>query len=323
MKISAAPVAWSPDDETDGGAGVTRPFLAQRPFEGDLPTGRRAPQYQLAIMLGDYWFLRTEHLPSAALVDMLAEFGVTEPSARQAMRRLASSGLLVASKSSRTTAYGFPERSADAAAARVRLLVDFGRTYPEWDGEWTVALFSVPEAIRDVRRSLRTRLHGLRFGMLQDATWVSPHDRTAEASALFDEYEITDAHVFRAHHVPRVGAESDLRGAFDLEALMDDYRHFTAHYGAFLDDPAAVAQPLVTRTLLMNDWQFMRRSDPDLPRELVPDDWPRDEARHVFSSLYRALGPAAEQRFRDILGVHAPDLAPLAVHHVPLDEPAT
>ena len=46
-------------------------------------TGLRPPRLLLTL-LGDYWWRQTEPLPSAALVALLAEFGVSDSAARAA-----------------------------------------------------------------------------------------------------------------------------------------------------------------------------------------------------------------------------------------------
>ena len=56
------------------------------------------PQHLIVTVLGDYWRSREEHLPSAALVALANEFGITSTSARAALSRLARRGLLESSK---------------------------------------------------------------------------------------------------------------------------------------------------------------------------------------------------------------------------------
>ena len=73
--------------------------------DGRLPRSQVGtnPQHLLITLLGDYWYGRTEHLPSAALVELLAEFDISEPSARAALNRLTKRGLLLSSKRGRNT----------------------------------------------------------------------------------------------------------------------------------------------------------------------------------------------------------------------------
>src|SRR5262249_2913103 len=70
------------------------------------------PPRLLLTLLGDYWWRRTEPLPSAALVALLAEFGVSDSAARAALSRLTRNGLLITSKSGRRTVVRLSERAA-------------------------------------------------------------------------------------------------------------------------------------------------------------------------------------------------------------------
>ncbi|WP_245641987.1 hypothetical protein [Nonomuraea candida] len=79
----------------------------------DLPRFQAgsSPQHLITTLLGDYWIGRTEQLPSAALVRLAGEFGVSAVAARAALSRLARRELLESSKSGRRTYYRLAERS--------------------------------------------------------------------------------------------------------------------------------------------------------------------------------------------------------------------
>src|SRR6201982_4145196 len=75
---------------------------APDPWALPAPVAQRPPRLLLTL-LGDYWWQRTEPLPSAAIVALLAEFGVSDSAARAALSRLTRNGLLVTSKTGRRT----------------------------------------------------------------------------------------------------------------------------------------------------------------------------------------------------------------------------
>src|SRR5690349_22584660 len=79
----------------------------------DLPRAQTGaqPQHLIVTLFGDYWLERPEHLPSAGLVALAGEFGVSATSARAALSRLARRGLLTSSKSGRNTFYGLTGRA--------------------------------------------------------------------------------------------------------------------------------------------------------------------------------------------------------------------
>lgn len=266
------------------------------------------PQHLLSILLGDYWFSRTEHISSAGLVALLTEFDITEGSARQAMLRLHKRGVLDQSRTGRTTAYGFRPRSNEVTEVRLRHVMGFGTTPAPWDRRWTIATLTLPETHRLVRIAVQNRLRGLGFAQLQDGVWISPRDQGEAVRGVLREHAVRDGHVFRADHLERDEVESTLESAFDLTELRRNYEAFIAQHATALADPASIENPLVYRTRMMNQWLAFRGVDPELPAELWPPEWPRPEARRTFRDVYDSLGAAAEKQFTSILSRTDPHL---------------
>lgn len=284
------------------------------------------PQYQnsqrlLTALLGDYWFWRREPLPSRVLVDLLAEFGLAEPAARAAIRRLAARDLVTVSKVGRTTFYGVPPKTEDLAMRRLTRIFRFGAGDRAWDGLWTFVMFSVPEEQRELRRILRTRMRTLGLGPLYDGVWVSPWDLTQDACTTLAAVGVERATVSRAQITEYDALDGNPVGAWDLHALAREY-------DSFVDDAAQLhariqritpAEALIIRTKVMARWRSFLDIDPDLPAEILPRPWPRDNARRSFIDIYDSLGPLAETRMREIVKRHAPELADLAVHRTSTD----
>jgi phenylacetic acid degradation operon negative regulatory protein len=277
------------------------------------------PPHLLITLLGDYWYGRREHLPSAALVRLLAEFGVTPVGARAALSRLARRGLLESSKVGRRTYYGLTERAAAVIADGVRRIFSFGTSSRSWSGQWTVAAFSIPEEQRDVRHALRSRLRWLGFAPLYDGVWVTAGDEAAAATAVLKELEIGMATVMTAVVAPGSPLSGDPLGAWDLGALRQRYLEFVGKYGPLLERIGAgevgASEALVARTAVMNQWRNFPNLDPDLPPELLPQPWPRAEARRIFAEVYNGLGPLALARVRQVLAELSPALAEMARFH--------
>jgi phenylacetic acid degradation operon negative regulatory protein len=277
------------------------------------------PQHLLITLLGDYWYGRREHLPSAALVRLLAEFRVTPVGARAALSRLARRGLLDSSRVGRRTYYGLTERAAAVIADGARRIFSFGTSPRSWSGQWTVAAFSIPEEQRDVRHALRSRLRWLGFAPLYDGVWVTAGDETAAATAVLKDLEIAMATVMTAVVAPGSPLSGDPLGAWDLDGLRERYLEFVGRYGPLLerigDGEVGASEALVARTAVMNEWRDFPNLDPDLPPELLPQPWPRAEARGVFVEVYNGLGPLAQVRVRQVLAELSPDLAELARSH--------
>jgi len=277
------------------------------------------PPRLLLTLLGDYWWRRAEPLPSAALVALLAEFGVSDSAARAALSRLTRNQLLVTSKSGRRTVVRLSERAARILDDGGNQIFSFGRSSQPWDGMWSLVAFSVPEQNRAARDSLRKQLRWLGFAPLYDGLWVAPRDRAIEVISQLAELGIATATAFRASTVPGVSPDGLPQRAWDLDDLRARYDRFIGHTQGLRERTLAgrvsPVAALVTRTRVMDEWRAFPELDPDLPEELLPDVWPRGRARELFTTTYDLLGPLASHRVRQIIARYSPELAVHATHH--------
>jgi phenylacetic acid degradation operon negative regulatory protein len=271
--------------------------------------GRARAQRLLVTLFGDYWTPQQPPIPSAGLVRVLAEFGITAANARATLSRLTQRGVLVRHQEGRRTSYGV---TADAwrVIGRGARRIFAVEEEPRWDGAWTLVAFSLPNDDAELRRLLRARLRWLTFAPIFDATWLTPHDRVEQARDQLDELGVKDAFVVRARDLavfPR--ADERLREAWDLGALARRYLDFQETYSGLREEAAggrvAPDQALVGRTELVDDWRGLVRDDPELPNEFLAEPVPRSPARDVFLATYRALEPLARRRFDDLIRTSA------------------
>src|SRR5690606_14323597 len=71
----------------------------------------------------------------------------------------------------------------------------------------------------------------------------------------------------------------------------------------------APADALLKRTQRMDAWRAFPCIDPDLPRRLLPADWPRAQARELFLETYDQLGAPASVRVLQVIASSAPVLS--------------
>jgi phenylacetic acid degradation operon negative regulatory protein len=274
-----------------------------------------SPQHLLVTLLGDYWQGRPEHLPSTALVRLLAEFGVSGTSARAALSRLGRRGVLEQARAGRHTLYRLTTSARDTVEGSEQRINQFGAGVRPWDGEWTVAAFSLPEERRDIRHLLRSKLRWLGLAPLFDGVWVSPHAAPHEVLGVLEELAVHHASVVRG----RESGGRPMVDAWDLQALRGTYEQFCADTRPLLArarrGQVLTTEALVARTRLMDAWRRFPALDPDLPAALLPPDWPRASAGALFAELYDLLGPLAELRVRQVVAASDPELARLVHVH--------
>jgi phenylacetic acid degradation operon negative regulatory protein len=277
------------------------------------------PPRLLLTLLGDYWWQRTESLPSATLVALLAEFGVSDSAARAALSRLTRRRLLVTSKYGRRTFVRLSDRAAEILDEGARRIFSFGQYTHAWDGMWSLVAFSIPEDNRPARDALRKQLRWLGFAPLYDGIWVAPRDHAKDVADILADLGISTATTFRASAVPGIGPDGSPQHAWDLDDLQRRYDDFIAQARTLRERALAgrisPVEALVARTRVMDEWRAFPALDPDLPRELLPDGWPRSAARELFIATYDLLGPLAAHRVRQIIARYSADLAARAAHH--------
>ncbi len=265
----------------------------------------------LLTLLGDYWFGATVHIPSAALVELLGEFGITDDAARAALSRVQRTGWVEGHKQGRHTAYRLSDEAARQAERRGRQILTFSAetadTEPRWDRKWNLVSYSLSADRAEDRRRIRRRLRLQGYAPLQDALWIRPWgsaERVADALAPWPEARVR---VFCGAELVE-GERVDSVAAWGLDKLAAHYDELVVRFDAVAErwgnapDPAAA---LVARTRTMEAWAPMRWTDPRLPSELLPEPWPGWEARRAFAGVYDSLGPAAVQRVREVVARHS------------------
>lgn len=270
------------------------------------------PATTLLSILGEYWWRQEAPLPSAALVALLADFGVSDAAARTTLSRLTARTLLVSMRQGRRTFYSLSPRAETVLADGAHRIFGFGPSAPPWESDWTIVMYSVPEKDRHLRNALRSRLRWNGMAAIYDAVWLAPRDRVADALQILEELQLTTATVAHTTDLQLTGGRMP-QSAWDIGALGHQYDAFIDYVTAVLEEfrsgglPADAA--LVGRTTVTELWRDLRESDPDLPNELLPAGWRRAEAWALFDDAYRSLGASASQRVADIVRRYDPAAA--------------
>jgi phenylacetic acid degradation operon negative regulatory protein len=287
----------------DGGPAARQPG----PRDPRMPRRRSgsSPQELAVTLVADYTLLRGAWLPSAALVRLLGESGVTEVGARTVISRLSRRGLLEGRRDGRRSLYRIPPPVAAELVAGGRWIGSFAAEPDPWDGVWTVIAFSFSNEATQHRRKLRGRLRWLGFAPLYDGLWISPRRPDAHAESQLRSHAAGTMTVFRAQHLD-LGSSShrDPLSAWDLDLIAGQYREFLDAWSPVCESvrrgEVRGGDAVRARTGVMNTYRRLPLLDPRLPRELLPEDWARDRARTVFVAVYDGLIPAAQHHVRQV-----------------------
>jgi phenylacetic acid degradation operon negative regulatory protein len=227
----------------------------------------------LSVLLGAH----PAHARSSELIRLTSDFGIKESTLRVALTRMVGAGDLIRS------ADGY--RLSDRLLARQRRQDDAidPRVQP-WSGDWvTLIVTSVGKDAR-TRAALRTALHDKRFGELREGVWMRPDNIDADPGP-----EVTaQARVLRARDDDPVELAAQL---WDLAAW--------AQTGHRLLDEMSAAPDIPGRFLVAAATVRHLITDPVLPDELLPRDWPGPRLRAAYHDFAAELMRRREPLFAE------------------------
>jgi phenylacetic acid degradation operon negative regulatory protein len=217
----------------------------------------------LSVLLGAHpaWASASE------LIRLTADFGIKETTLRVALTRMVGAGDLIRS------ADGY--RLSDRLLARQRRQDEAmrPRTRP-WRGDWLVLIVTSVGTDARTRAALRTTMHEKRFGELREGVWMRPDnldldlgpDVAARVRVLKARDEAPAALAGELWNLPGWAATG--------RRLLDEINTATDIPGRFV-----VAAAMVRHLL----------TDPMLPTELLPPDWPGAQLRAAYHDFAKEL----------------------------------
>ncbi|MDQ4086216.1 MAG: PaaX family transcriptional regulator [Actinomycetota bacterium] len=243
-------------------------------------------------LYGDHLRHRGGQAPVAALVRLLAALDIAAPAVRTAVSRMVRQGWLEPVRLVSGPGYALTRKASsrlDEAAARIYRTGD-----QSWDRLWHMLVLKQPGE-RGTRERVRSGLAFLGYAPLSDNTWVGPHESD----------EVDDLLAAEGVHAHRFTARLDgdpaglAAGTWDLAGLGRAYSRWHAdaqRLVAEAGDQPSDELAFAVRSQLVHEWRKFLFTDPGLPRELLPDPWPGQEAARLFDAESSRLLPGA-QRF--------------------------
>jgi phenylacetic acid degradation operon negative regulatory protein len=232
-------------------------------------------------------------LAVADLVRLLDAVDVDGPAARSAINRLKQQGLLEREERSGRPGYRASPVFLDMLADGDGRIFDSARGADIADG-WLIVVFTVPEAERDRRHVLRTRLHALGCGPMSPGVWIAPRRAEADIRRMLLDLAL-DRYVsmFAGDYVGFAAVER-LAEAWDIGPLRRHYQRFlTRHRRASVLGARSAEAAFRHYVALLDGWRHLVFEDPGLPDSLTPHAALRHDAFELFTTSAAALaGPA-------------------------------
>ncbi|SOX52203.1 PaaX domain-containing protein, C-domain protein [Mycobacterium ahvazicum] len=217
----------------------------------------------LSVLLGAHpaWATASE------LIRLTADFGIKETTLRVALTRMVGAGDLI--------------RSADGYRLSDRLLARQARQDEAmrpptraWHGDWHVVIVTSVGTDARTRAAQRASMYRKRFGELREGVWMRPDNLELDL-----EPDVADrVRVLKARDDAPEQLVAEL---WDLPAW--------AQAGRRLVDEMAGARDIPSRFMVAAAIVRHLLTDPMLPAELLPDDWPGARLRSVYHDFATEL----------------------------------
>lgn len=222
------------------------------------------------------------------LIRWMEALGFSEPAVRAAVSRSVKSGWIIPEKDGRKAYYRLSDRVAwQVEQVRDRLYQNVG----QWDGQWRILIYAVPEAKRTVRDRFRNELVLLGFGTPSPGVWVSPTASLEAARDLVRFYGLGDyVELFQAQRFTAGNPLELVRKAYNLDAAQQRYREFVRLHPF---NPKTPEEAFVRLTRLVHEARKLLFLDPGLPPELTPPGFLGPEAHQRFLELHAYFGQKA------------------------------
>jgi phenylacetic acid degradation operon negative regulatory protein len=223
----------------------------------------------LSVMLGSH----PPEMPARALVDLAELFGIAGGTMRTAISRSVAGGEITA----RDGSYRLTTRLLDRQRSQ-----DIGRQPPPepWDRQWhTVVAASDQRELAD-RRRFRTVMENHRFGELRPDIWLRP--------ANLPMPEVESDWIATTSRPEGIDPERLASRLWNRDAIATTARGLLAEMARCRDDiDWADVRSIPELFLLSATIVRFLRSEPLLPSDLTPDDWPITRLRDTYDRFER------------------------------------
>lgn len=266
-------------------------------------------------LYGDYIRHRGGEAWTGSLIELLGLFGLSGQAVRSTLSRMSQKGWLQSRRASRYSFYSLTpkfKKLLEEGAQRI-----FQPRSDPWDGRWQLLTYSIPESKRHLRRRLRKRLIWLGLGSFNYATWISPRDIRVEVEQIADALNIRNyVEFFIVEHQGFSSDEEIVSRCWNLKQLNKYYAALIARYGPLFKryknqlktgDGLEPQECFVQRFMLIHEYRSSPYVDPNLPLELLPDDWLGERATQLFQQYHDLLIEGAKA-FVDSVFAKVPEI---------------
>jgi phenylacetic acid degradation operon negative regulatory protein len=292
----------------------------------DVPAPSVRHQQLIVTLYGLYGRSSSDALPVSVLISMLGDLGYDAPGVRSSVSRLKAKGVLKSVRQDGVAKYELSDTVLDVFREGDRRIFAADRSAQL--ESWVLAVFSVPESMRNRRHQLRSELSGLGFGSVASGVWIAPAQVLDQArERLSSRGLIQFVDFFRGDYLFEGPMRPKVAEWWDLKAIDEQFAEFLDLYegagdlwaGLVGDDPEAALANSTAQLRrdafryyipMLTLWRRFPYRDPNLPLEYLPKDWRGPAVRETFHAVHRLAAPLAAAHAHELIHGYVDLVAP-------------
>jgi len=242
------------------------------------------------------------------LIELVAPLGVNERLLRTSVFRLVAQDWLQSERHGRRSLYSLSplgRELTEQASGRI-----YDGVSPAWQGDWTlVVLPRFGNASLSKRGEVRRELIWAGFGAIAPGIFALPRDQTGAAHKVLGKLKLSGHALVLGAHEMNEGKglliSELISQCWDLDGVAGQYQGFLDTFSpmlASINDDMRPAQAYAIRALAFHEWRRIVLHDPQLPAQMLPQNWPGHTARELCGALYWRVFDQAEIFLDDLLG---------------------
>lgn len=255
-------------------------------------------RFAILIILGDMVLPHGPTFWLEEVLEMMGWLGVPERTTRSVLARMQKKGWFTVERIGRRSRFTITEWGQKIL--RQGDLRIFEGMVTDWDGNWHLVVYALPNQERTLRQQVQKQLGWLGYGRLERGVWISPHERHQQ---LFERFTQAQGHFLRRHthffsgqYLGGLEPAEIVQRCWDLEKITSEYLTFIHRYRVELEELSQMRTHLddkgrfLYRFSISFDFLPLLRQDPNLPHQLLPNPWVGHEAKKLYKTFRSIVG---------------------------------
>ena len=186
-------------------------------------------RFGVMVILGDFILPKQKSFWLDEMLTRLAWLDVLERTGRSTLIRMAKDGWFDIEKVGRRNRYHLTDWGE--SVLRQGDLRIFEEAVQDWDGNWHLLTYSIPDDKRVLRHNLVQQLEWLGFGRVSRGTWLSPYDRRGALQQALKAPETSGyLHFFAGDYLGNTNIDQLIAKCWDFKTVAAEYGRFIEAY---------------------------------------------------------------------------------------------